>query len=235
MPSPLRKILKILHPEGIPWPGSLIYNVVSGSRLFQAGYELVAKDILSLCPEGRILDIGTGPAYLLLILGKMNPGLSLMGLDISSAMVSVASDNIEKAGLSSKIDIKEGSADSLSFAENSFDAVVSTGSLHHWKNPAAALNEIYRVLRPGGYALIYDIVSNTPKTAIDELKREFGRLRTLLLWLHTFTEPFYSSRDLELMAGSSLFKHGSTRFLSVLCCLTLKKMEESDLSAFSAA
>ncbi len=231
----MRKILKVFHPEGIPWPGSLIYNAASRTKLFQAGYDLVAKDIVPLCSKGMILDIGTGPGFLLLTLAKMSPYLKLTGLDISPAMVSVAGKNIATAGLSERIDLREGSAESLPFVENSFDTVVSTGSLHHWKNPAAALNEIYRVLRPGGYALIYDLVSDTPKTAIEELKKEFGLLRTLLLWLHTFTEPFYSSKDLEALAASSLFKHGHTRFLSVLCCLTLKKMDEVALSAVSVA
>ena len=59
--SPARRLLKIFHPEGIPWPGTAFYNAISETTIFQRNYELVAKDILSYCLEGSILDIGTGP------------------------------------------------------------------------------------------------------------------------------------------------------------------------------
>jgi hypothetical protein len=79
------------------------------------------------------------------------------------------------------------------------------------------------VLKPGACALIYDIVSDTPKSVLKETAREFGRLRMVLLWLHAFEEPFYSYEDLGLLAQSSLLKEEQTMFVGVLCCLILKK------------
>jgi ubiquinone/menaquinone biosynthesis C-methylase UbiE len=223
MLSPVRKILKLIHPEGIPWPGALLYNAASKTTLFQHGYDALALDILSFCPEGNILDVGTGPGWLLLKLARLQPGLRLTGLDVSPAMVLLARKNVEKAGLAETVAIEEAPAGRMPFAGESFSAVVSTGSLHHWKDPVAGLNEVYRVLKPGGRVLIYDLVSDTPKTVLRELSRKFGRLRTMLLWLHTFAEPFYSSADLETLARSSLFGEGRTRFTSMLCCLFMEK------------
>jgi hypothetical protein len=59
--SPARRLIKIFHPEGIPWPGTTFYNAISETSIFQRHYELVARDILSYCSEGSILDVGTGP------------------------------------------------------------------------------------------------------------------------------------------------------------------------------
>lgn len=221
--SPLRRALKQFHPEGIPWPGTAFYNAVSRTTIFQRHYELLAEDILGYCPEGNILDIGTGPGWLLMKIHRLSPGSRLAGLDASHAMVTRAGRNLVKAGLSNVIEVSEGYADHMPFADGSFDAIVSTGSIHHWKDPAAGLNEVYRILRPNGYALMYDLVTDTPASVLKGAAREFGKLKMILLWLHSFEEPFYSCQGFESLAGLSLFKEGRIRFVGVTCCLVLKK------------
>jgi ubiquinone/menaquinone biosynthesis C-methylase UbiE len=224
--SVARRLLKIVHPEGIPWPGTAFYNALSGTNIFQRHYELVAKDVLGYCSEGSVLDIGTGPGWLLVKLYQLSPRLRLAGLDISPSMVAKAQENVAGAGLD--IEVKEGSASCIPFADNSFDTVVSTGSIHHWKDPIAGLNEVHRVLKPGGYALIYDVVSDTPASAFKETASEFGRLKMMLFWLHAFEEPFYSRKHFELLAHSTWFQEGQTRFVGVLCCLVLQKGNNRD-------
>ena len=123
MLSRTRKLLKIFHPEAIPWPGTQIYNVVSKSRIFQRHYELIADDILSYCSEGSILDVGTGPGWLLLKLHEKSPGLRLTGLDASPSMVNKARKNMARVGLSKVVEIKKGNVNRMPFADNSFDAV----------------------------------------------------------------------------------------------------------------
>jgi ubiquinone/menaquinone biosynthesis C-methylase UbiE len=61
-------------------------------------------------------------------------------------MVTKARKNIAKAGLSNIIEVKEGTASRLPFSEGFFDIVVSTGSMHHWKEPIVGLNETRRRL-----------------------------------------------------------------------------------------
>ena len=223
MLSPIRKLLKTFHPESIPWPGTLFYNALSTTNLFQRNYDLLASDILSYCSEGSILDIGTGPGWLLIKLHQKSPKLQLIGLDSSPSMLAKAQKNIANSGLSHIIEVKEGNVNNIPFPDNSFNTVVSTGSIHHWKDLTAGLNEVYRVLKNGGYALMYDLVSDTPKSILKESAREFGKLRILLLWLHTFEEPFYSCKNFEFIASPTLFKEGQTKFVGVMCCLILKK------------
>jgi ubiquinone/menaquinone biosynthesis C-methylase UbiE len=228
--SPLRRLLKLIHPEGIPWPGSVFYDAISSSAIFQKHYEMATKDILGYCSaqhpfreQGILLDIGTGPARLLLKIHQESPNMRLVGIDSSSAMVTKARQNISAAGMSDAIEVKEGSADHIPFPDQSFDIVISTASIHHWKEPTAGLNETYRVLKDGGYTLIYDLVSDTPQSILDQTKREFGNWKTTLFWLHSFEEPFYSRQNFEALAQPTLFKQGQTRFVGLLCCLILKK------------
>ena len=221
--SPVRRLMKLFHPEGIPFPGSSFYNLISRTDIFRRLYDLVARDISSYCSEGNILDIGTGPAWLLIKLYERSPKLRLTGVDISSSMVTKALNNVARVGLSDVIKIKAGDASHLPCTDESFDAVVSTGSMHHWKNPSASLNEIYRVIKPGGYALMYDLVSDTPGTILKESVHEFGRLKLLMFWIHSFEEPFYTQHNFELLASSTFFKEGKTKFVGLLCCLILRK------------
>jgi ubiquinone/menaquinone biosynthesis C-methylase UbiE len=118
----------------------------------------------------------------------------------------------------------------MPLADRSFDIVVSTGSIHHWKEVTACLNDIYRVLKQGGYALIYDFVSDTPVSILKEGAREFGRLKVLFLWLHAFEEPFYSRKTFELLVCPSSFKEGQTKFMGLFYCLILKKRTSSSAS-----
>lgn len=221
--STTRRLLKAIHPEGIPWPGTVFYNAISATGIFQRNYELVARDVLNYCSRGSILDIGTGPGWLLVKLHQLSPQLHITGLDASPSMVATARKNMAAAGLSSKTEVRVGNVIHIPFAAESFDGVVSTGSIHHWKKPIDGLNEVYRVLKGGGYALMYDIVSDTPTSVLKEMAREHGRLKIMLLWLHAFEEPFYRHKDFALLAQPSLFKEGVTRFVGVLCCLILRK------------
>lgn len=175
------------------------------------------------CRSGRLLDVGTGPGWLLLALERSLPEVEAIGVDISAAMVSVARKNLARLGCSRAIEVRQAGADALPFPADTFDAVVSTWSLHHWKDPVTGLNEVYRVLKPGGYALMYDLVSELPSAIRDKARAEFGVLRTTLLWLHSLEEPFYSPEDMAALAPASRFGRGETRFVGVMCCLVLRK------------
>jgi ubiquinone/menaquinone biosynthesis C-methylase UbiE len=141
--SLIRRLIKVFHPEGIPWPGTVFYNAISATGIFQRNYELVARDITSYGSEGSILDIGTGPGRPLIELHRQSLLLRLTGIDASPSMVSKARKNIADAGLSYEIKVEEGNASRMPFADGSFDTVVSTGTIHHWKDPVAGLNDVY--------------------------------------------------------------------------------------------
>jgi len=217
------KVMRRLHPQGIPWPGSVLYDALSGSSIFLRHYQMVAEDIGRYCRSGRVLDVGTGPGRLPLAICRTLPDVRVVGVDISSGMVAQARKNVAQASGSAAIEIIEAAAASLPFPDDSFEAVVSTGVMHHWKDPAADLNEIHRVLKPGGYALLYDLVRKLPPAVAQQARRDFGRVRSTLLWLHSFEEPFYEVDEMRSLPAGSKFSAGDVCFVGVLCCLVLKK------------
>jgi SAM-dependent methyltransferase len=220
-----RQLIKRFHPEGIPWLGSALYNVVSSSAIFLRHYELVALDVAQYGTTGCILDIGTGPGQLLLAMRKVIPGTRIVGIDISPAMVTQARRNVEKCGRVLKIELRVANANALPFADETFDLVVSTGSLHHWKDPISSLYEVHRVLKIGSFALIYDLVRDMPKEICEDVRTRFGRFRFGLLWLHSFEEPFLNPEEMHALGRRTAFLVEGTKFTGALCCLVLKKTE----------
>ncbi len=219
----VRRLLKALHPEGIPAFGARMYNFMSKTRIFQHSYDLTAEDILARCARGSILDIGTGPGWLLLSLYRRCPQLELVGIDVSDPMVRKARGNILAAGLAHAVRVEKADAKHLPFVDRSFDAVVSTGSVHHWKAPELALAEVYRVLKPGGHALLYDVAADTPGDVLAQSAAVFGKTGVFLLWLHSFEEPFYTREALEELGTASPFTNVTTAWVGVLCRLAMLK------------
>ncbi len=225
----VRRLIQKFHPEAIPGIAAAVYDIAGKTRYFRRYYQIMAEDISGFCGDrGSVLDIGTGPGQLLIELHKRRSSLHLTGIDLSAAMVSLANRNIAKAGLAHAIRVCEANAAHMPFPDDSFDLAVSTGSIHHWKDPVSGLNEVYRVLKPGGHALMYDIVGDPPEPVKRRVLQEFGRPVAMLLWIHAFAEPFHTCESFEALARSTLFQEGRIRFAGMMACLALtKKARES--------
>jgi SAM-dependent methyltransferase len=130
---------------------ALVASVLSGL------YERVADEVAASLPTGTVLEVGSGPGRLAVRLAQRAPGLEVVGVDISPEMVERAARRAEEADLSERVRFEVADVGALPFAEGSFEGAVSTLSLHHWPDPARGLAEIYRVLKPGAEARIYDL------------------------------------------------------------------------------
>lgn len=201
----LRDYLARLEPEAIPFPFSRLYSWLTSSRMVRDYYDSVAAQVLERAPAGRILDIGTGPGRLPAAIASKNRYVHVTGLDLSADMVKIASRLAAKQGLAS-VDFKAGSADELPFGDKEFDLVISTLSFHHWRAPGKALDEIYRVLREGGEAWIYDMPKKVNPLVWEDMKKRYGFLAPTFMHLHTFTEPFYDEKILGEIAAGSRFR-----------------------------
>ena len=106
---------------------------------------------------GDVLEIGPGPGYVGLEWLKACPEGRLTALEISPEMIAMATKNAAGYGFSSRVQYAEGNALEMPFADDSFDAVFSNGSLHEWEDPARVFGQIARVLKPGGRFCVADM------------------------------------------------------------------------------
>jgi ubiquinone/menaquinone biosynthesis C-methylase UbiE len=98
----------------------------------------------------KVLDVGCGTGFLALHVAQL--GHNVIGLDASDAMLEVAqqrADELDK-GPKSRCDFVLGDATQLEFEENEFDAVIGRFLLSELHDPAKAVAEWFRVLKPGG-------------------------------------------------------------------------------------
>jgi len=123
--------------------------------------------------DRRVLDVGCGKGRFARVLLERNPGAVICGLDISEAMLACA-----PAG----VDVVSGSMTELPFAASAFDAVYATESLEHAVEIERAVDEMCRVLKPGGKLVI-----------IDKNAEHWGRFQTPA-W-----EKWFTRDELETM------------------------------------
>jgi demethylmenaquinone methyltransferase/2-methoxy-6-polyprenyl-1,4-benzoquinol methylase len=100
-------------------------------------------------PDARVLDVATGTGAVALELVRRY-GCSVVGIDRSPEMLAVARRRIVDHGLGANIELLEGRAEALPFADGSFDALTVTYLLRYVDDPAATIHELVRVVRPGG-------------------------------------------------------------------------------------
>ena len=113
-----------------------------------------AAEVAASLPAGSaILEVAPGPGFLAIELAKL--GYSVTGIDISKSFVEIAGRNAREAGVA--IDFRRGDVAKMPFADDSFDFVVCVAAFKNFPDPVAALDEVHRVLRPGGSASIQDL------------------------------------------------------------------------------
>ncbi len=138
-------------------PSAPLYDAFAALAL-DGFFTRVATDLAELGHQARILDVGSGPGRLAVKLAELAPDVQVTGVDITPEMVERANSLAARSTVADRVQFRVGDVAALPFPDASFDVVVSTFSLHHWPNPGRGLAEIYRVLRPGGVARIYDLV-----------------------------------------------------------------------------
>ena len=109
--------------------------------------ELV-KDVARANPA-RILDVATGTAGVAIALAAATDA-EIVGVDISEPMLARGRERVQAAGLDRRIRLQHAKAEALPFPSESFDAVSFTYLLRYVADPPATINELARVLRPGG-------------------------------------------------------------------------------------
>jgi len=182
------------------------YDVMQ-RHLRNRGWIETDQIIKSGISKGVALEIGPGPGYIGLEWLKKTEGTRLNGLEISPTMIDTAEKNAREYGVEARAKYVKGDAVKMPFENDSFDGVFSNGSLHEWSQPEKVLNEISRVLKPGGTYFISDMRRN-----MSPLMKWFMKLVTkpkeMQSGLKSSINASYTIEEIEsIFAATSLKVH----------------------------
>jgi ubiquinone/menaquinone biosynthesis C-methylase UbiE len=131
-------------------------------------------DLMVLAAGERVLDVGCGSGVVTReIAERVGAGGRVVGLDPSPALLAVARELAQEAGIGDRVEFREGSALQLPFPDGSFDAVLCVTVLSHVPGGEGTIPELARVLRPGGRLGIFDL--DTDMTAFTHADRALTR------------------------------------------------------------
>jgi ubiquinone/menaquinone biosynthesis C-methylase UbiE len=107
--------------------------------------------------EGNVLDVACGPGVVTAAIALR--AASVVAFDATEQMLEKAKARCAKAGLRN-VQFMRGNAENLPFEKAQFDGLITRLAVHHFANPQRAFDEMFRVLRPHGIAVIVDVVSS---------------------------------------------------------------------------
>lgn len=114
-----------------------------------------AVDLLRDASPRRILDVATGTADLALQVLTLEPE-KVIGVDISEEMLRIGRQKISEAGEEARVELRKGDSERLPFSDSQFDAALVAFGVRNFENLGRGLQEIQRVLRPGGKLVVLE-------------------------------------------------------------------------------
>jgi ubiquinone/menaquinone biosynthesis C-methylase UbiE len=182
------------------------YARITRSR---SDHEESAKLVAAQLGAGaRVLEVAPGPGYLAIELAKLGD-FHVAGLDISQSFVKIARQNAKDTGV--VVAFQQGNASSMPFEADSFDFIICKAAFKNFAEPVEALNEMHRVLKPSGHALIVDLRPDASPEAIQaEVKKMglgwFNSLVTRFVFKYSLIKRAYSLEQFRQMASQSAFR-----------------------------
>jgi ubiquinone/menaquinone biosynthesis C-methylase UbiE len=137
------------HPEG--WVGRFVGMILALKNRARNAWTISMLDIQ---PDDQVLEIGFGPGQAIQEVAKLIPNGFVAGIDLSDTMVAQASKRNAAAIRSGHVHLQQGSESPLPFEDNKFNKVFAVNSMQFWSNRIAGLQEVRRVLKPGGRVVI---------------------------------------------------------------------------------
>ena len=176
-----RVLVKIQRKaQGIPRGAAHLYDSLA-TKYLEPSYNYIIQDILEENADKRVvLEIGCGTGVLLSEIAESINPIVLLGLDISPAMIKISKKNLVKNDKYSKIDLLLADAHKIPLRPRSVDLIVSTGTLHHIRDPETLFKEITIVLGNRGEAWIYEFSHDISIRELKESSKKLGRPRIFI-------------------------------------------------------
>ena len=169
--------------------------------------ELARSTAGSLPAGSAVLEVAPGPGYFAIELAKAGD-YQIAGLDISETFVEIARKNAGEARV--QVDFQWGNASNMPFFDCAFDFLLCRAAFKNFSEPVRALQEMYRVLKPGGRALIIDLRGDASNESIAKAVSEMklgavNGMMTRLVFRFMLLKRAYTRDEFEQMIAETKF------------------------------
>jgi ubiquinone/menaquinone biosynthesis C-methylase UbiE len=202
--------------KGMGMEGALARWYASLTKKSMDDFKLLAKRVAGeISPASSVLEVAPGPGYLR---SNWQGSAITTVLDISQTFVEIARANAADAKVQAQF--QRGDASRMPFEGERFDYVVCRAAFKNFSAPEAALQEMYRVLKPGGRALIVDMRGDASRESMKEAAKgmKAGAVNRAIVYL-TFRfmllRRAYTRAEFEGMIGQSGFRVVEIREISI--------------------
>lgn len=191
-----------------------------------AEFAALAERVTAGLPAGsRILEVAPGPGYLAIEIARRG-AYRITGLDVSHSFVDIANRNARAAHVD--IDFRQGNASAMPFPDDTFDLILCRAAFKNFSQPVAAMNEMHRVLKCGGRALIVDLRKDASVDDIDAYIRRsnVGWVNSLVYQLtfrYMLLPRAYSRSQFMEMSSTSAFAGATIEASGIGFEVTLQK------------
>ena len=161
-----------------------------------------------LQPGSTVLEVAPGPGYFCIELAKLG-AYSITGLDISHTFVEIARQKAAEASV--HVEFRQGNASSMPFGDNTFDFLLCRAAFKNFGQPVGALQEMRRVLKPGGRGLIIDLRKDASMESINHAVDAIGlsavnRMFTKLTFRFFLLKTAYIRHQFQHMLAQANFR-----------------------------
>ncbi|HEU4683029.1 MAG TPA: class I SAM-dependent methyltransferase [Nitrospira sp.] len=152
-----RAVDRILEPELMEDPEQAAAYARADFSEVNQGFVDRFADYFPDFTEGRVWDLGCGPADIAIRFARRYPSCQVTGVDGAAPMVTLAERAVMAAGLAGRITLRCERVEQISGA-NIADAVICNSLLHHLPNPLQFWNKLRQLVKPGSPVLVMDLL-----------------------------------------------------------------------------
>ena len=183
----------------------------------------VVKSVKKANPK-TVLDIATGTGDLAIQIAKSTQA-QITGFDLSAGMLEVGRKKVTKEKLDGRIEMIQGDAENMPFENNSFDVITVAFGVRNFENLKKGLDEIYRVLKPGGKFIILEfsqpesfpmkqLYAFYSKNILPKIGKQISKDESAYTYLPDSVKAFPYGEEMKKILKNSNFSKSSDKKLT---------------------
>ena len=201
---------RILEPELMDDPAQAEAYARADFAEENQGFVNQFKEYFPGFAQGKVLDLGCGPADIPIRFAKLYPTCHVIGIDASAPMIQLGEQAVKQAGLADRITLQCERFEEMAGARI-VDAVISNSLLHHLPNPLQFWQKLRQLVKPGAPVLVMDLLRPDSPDAAQAIVDQYAASEADILRRDFYNSLLAAFTEDEI--GSQLARMNLTRLL----------------------